>query len=53
MDNTGAMKGIKSTIFAKRKFVKDGHVMLGDDGDEWEFKNYPYFVNLSKLRGSE
>ncbi len=53
MDNKGMMKeGLKSVIYSKRKFVKDGHVMLGDDGDEWDFRSYPYFVNLSKWRSS-
>jgi hypothetical protein len=53
MDKKGTMKGLKSVVYLKRKFVKDGHIMLGDDGEEHEFANYPYFVNLAKWRTSQ
>lgn len=53
IDKLGVMKGLKSVIYPKRKFVKDGHIMLGDEGEEREFGNYPYFVNLSKWKTSE
>ncbi|MDG6996563.1 MAG: hypothetical protein JRN52_11635 [Nitrososphaerota archaeon] len=50
IDKLGVMKGLKSVICMKRKFVKDGHIMLGDEGEEKEFGSYPYFVNLSKWK---
>lgn len=53
IDKQGVMKGLKSVICLKRKFVKDGHIMLGDEGEEREFGNYSYFVNLSKWKTSE
>lgn len=53
MDKRGLMKGLKSVVYLKRKYVKDGHVMLGDEGEEREFGNYEYFVNLAKWRTSE
>lgn len=53
MDNRGVLKGVASAINSKRKYVKDGHVMLGDEKDEKEFSNYPYYVNLSKWMKAE
>jgi hypothetical protein len=53
MDKRGVMKGLKSVIYLKKKFIKDGHIMLGDEGEEIEFASYPYFVNLAKWRSSE
>ena len=53
LDKKGVMKGLKSVVYLKRKYVKDGHVMLGDEGEEQEFANYPYFVNLAKWRTSQ
>jgi allantoicase len=44
----GLVTGIKSAVFLKRKYVPDGHVMLGDESERKEFENYPYFVNLEK-----
>ena len=52
-DKQGVMKGLLSAVYAKRKFVKDGHIMLGDESEEKEFANYAYFINLSKWRGTE
>lgn len=48
MDKRDVMKGLKSVVYLKRRYVKDGHIMLGDAGEEYEFANYPYFVNLAK-----
>jgi hypothetical protein len=53
MDKKGVLKEVASAINSKRKYVRDGHVMLGDEKDEKEFSNYPYFVNLSKWMKSE
>ena len=53
MDKRGVMKGLKSVVYLKKKFIKDGHIMLGDEGEETEFANYPYFVNLGKWRSNE
>lgn len=53
IDKRGVMKGLKSVVYLKKKFIKDGHIMLGDEGEETEFTNYPYFVNLTKWRSSE
>lgn len=53
IDKEGVMKGLKSVVYLKRRYVKDGHIMLGDEGEEYEFANYPYFVNLSKRGTSE
>lgn len=53
MDKRGVMKGLKSVVYLKRKFIKDGHIMLGDESEEKEFANYPYFVNLTKWGSSE
>lgn len=53
IDKNGLVKNLKSVVYSKRKFVKDGHVMLGDDSEEREFGNYPYFVNLSKFKHGE
>lgn len=53
MDKNGLVKGLKTVVYSKRKFVRDGHVMLGDESEEREFGNYPYFVNLSKLKHGE
>ncbi len=53
LDKQGIVKGVKSVVYLKRKFVKDGHIMLGDDGEEKEFGNYSYFVNFSKGKSSE
>lgn len=52
-DKRGVMKGLKSVVYLKKKFVKDGHVMLGDEGEETEFAKYPYFVNLGKWGSKE
>ena len=53
IDKRGVMKGLKSAVYLKKKFIKDGHVMLGDEGEETEFANYPYFVNLAKWGSSD
>lgn len=53
MDKSGLMRGLKSVVYVKRKFVRDGHIMLGDDGEEAEFMKYPYFVNLAKWGSSD
>ena len=53
IDKLGVMKGLKSVVCLKKKFVKDGHIMLGDEGEEKEFRNYPYFVNLAKWKTGE
>lgn len=50
MEKGTVFKGLKSVVYMKRKFVKDGHFMLGDDEEESEFAGYSYFVNIS---GSE
>ena len=52
-DKQGVMKALLSAIYSKRKFVKDGHIMLGDESEEKEFANYAYFINLSKWKGTE
>jgi hypothetical protein len=44
----GLMTGVKSAVFLKRKYVPDGHIMLGDESERKEFERYPYFVNLEK-----
>lgn len=53
MDKSEVLKGVASSVNSKRKYVRDGHVMLGDEKDEKEFSKYPYFVNLSKWMKSE
>ena len=53
MDKKSVMKGLKSVVYLKRKFIRDGHVMLGDEGEEAEFANYSYFVNLARWRTHE
>lgn len=52
-DKQGVMKALLSAVYSKRKFVKDGHIMLGDESEEKEFADYAYFVNLSKWKGRE
>ncbi|MGI0091265.1 MAG: hypothetical protein ACREBS_06110 [Nitrososphaerales archaeon] len=49
----GMVKGLQSVVYAKRKYVREGHIMLGDDGEEKEFANYGQFVNLSKRKKIE
>lgn len=52
-DKQGVMKALLSAVYSKRKFVKDGHIMLGDESEEKEFSNYAYFISLSKWKGAQ